>query len=957
MRQNVVYSFGPFRLFPDRQLLILDGAAVKLGGRAFELLHVLVERSSELISKEDLMAAAWPGTFVHESNLKVNMHSLRRSLGDTQKQSTYIATIARRGYRFVAPVQRTVADADETQAAPDTSRASRLPVPRDVIAREREIARLLDLLHGTSQVTVVGPAGVGKTTVAIAAAHMLEKNCADGVCFVDLATINDPALLPSALVAALGLRGDMGDPLSAAVAYLQDRSMLVLLDNCEHVQPAVTIFARSFSRQSGPSKVLATSREPLRVPAETVMWLDPLDFPADRSPASLDDILSFPAVELFARRASEWTGYQLVEADVDAVVHICRSVDGLPLAIELLAGELDDHPVQDLAARLNQHLGFHADRSTAVPGRHDTLLAAIDWSFGLLSPQEADTFRLASVFADAFDLEDVIAVAAKQGLSPIDVTVGLGGLVIKSLLTAQVDGPGLRYRLLDSTRRYAAKRLDEAGLAARSRRWHAERILTLFEQSEAEWGWRDSGDWTQRYKGRLADVQAALAWAFGDGGNAELGVRLTTATVPLWFETSLISDTQARVKVALDHAEALQLDDLLKAKLAIPYAWSMMYARRFPPETEDTWMKALAYARRAGHLHSEFHALVGLAVYLMDVGRIADAIARLQQFRTLCDGHEDWSMAPEGERTLAWARAHTGHLAESLEALERLAVQFPRIGRDSRMAGFQVDRSIGIRNYTALFAWVSGRPDHAASTAREAIELADTLGHLASQSNVLALACCPVSFLNGHQADLAHYTRKLGGILKEETIGIWLPIQRFYSAVSDDLGGDPTALARIKASIDELIDSRFVMRVPAMMGILAERYLRRGLVDEANDAIALGLHYEARQDERWCRSELMRIEALILRQSGRHDRAERLLLDAIDDAHAIMALSFELRAASDLAAYYLEAHRPKEAFALLSPIYRRFSEGFATEDLVMASQLLRRANTAATGRASHASGG
>jgi predicted ATPase/DNA-binding winged helix-turn-helix (wHTH) protein len=954
MRQNVAYSFGPFRLVPDRQLLLLEGVPVKLGGRAFELLHLLVGRSNELISKEELMAAAWPGTFVHEGNLKVNMHSLRRSLGDTQKQPTYIATVARRGYRFVAPVRRSVAD-DEMEAAQVHARSNALPLPRDIIARDREIARLLDLLRDKPQVTLVGPAGVGKTTVAVAAAHTLEKDYPDGVCFVDLASIDDPALLPATLVAALRLRGDMGDPLAAAVAYLRDRSMLVLLDNCEHVQPAVTIFARSLAQQSGRSKLLATSREPLRVPVESVIWLDPLDFPAEDCSATPDELLRFPAVELFARRASEWTGYQLVEADLEAVAQLCRAVEGLPLAIELLAGKLEDHPVRELAAKLDEYLGFHADHSATRAGRHETLLAAIDWSFSLLSPHEAEIFRLASVFADTFDLEDMVAIAASQGLLPIDVTVALGGLVIKSLLTAQADGANLRYRLLDSTRRYAAKKLCEAGLQAQSRRWHAERIVTLFERSEAEWGWRDSGDWTQHYRGRLADVQAALAWAFGDGGDAALGVRLTAATVPLWFETSLISDTRARVQVALEHAEALQLDELTKAKLTIPYAWSMMYARQFPPETEDSWCKALAYARRAGHLHSELHALLGLSVYLMDVGRISEAIGRLDQFRALCAHHRDWSMSPEGERTLAWARAHTGAITESLASLEQLAAQFPGTGKGSRMAGFQVDRAIGIRNYTSLFAWVSGRPDHAAAIARNAIELAESFGHLASQSNVLALACCPVSYLNGDLTGLQRYTKKLANILEAETIGIWVPIQRFYAAAAADLGGHPTAINMMKKAIEELVCSRFVMRVPLMMGILAERYLRRGLLDEASNSIALALRYEAQQDERWCRSELKRIEAMIQHRSGCRRRAESLLIDAIDDAHAINALSFKLRAASDLAAHYLDAHRPKDAMALLSSVYEQFDEGFATQDLITASQLLRRANGLTARRASRLS--
>lgn len=945
MQQEIAYSFGSFRLLPDRQLLVLDGAAVKLGGRAFELLHLLVQRSGELITKDELMTAAWPGIFVHESNLKVNIHSLRRSLGDTQKQPSYIATVARRGYRFVAPVQLGVADgAEAAGAAPEAGGPGGLPPSRDVVARERETADLVALLRGRSQVTVVGPAGVGKTTVAVAAARLFEADCPDGVCFVDLATIDDPTLLPSALVAALGLRGDRGDALTAVVDHLRQRAMLLVLDNCEHVLPAATIFARKFDGSSGKSRLLATSREPLGVPSEKVMRVETLTCPPEGTPGTLDAVLRFSAVELFARRASESGEYQLADADCAAVAQICRSLDGLPLALELAAGKLERHTPQELVAMLDEHLGFPAARAGTLPARHETLLAAIDWSFGLLSPNEATIFCLVSVFANAFELEDVVAIAAVRDLGPFDVIAGLGALVAKSLLTAQVNGAGLRYRLLDSTRRYATRRRHEAGLDGPSRRAHAQRILALFEQSEAEWGWRDSDDWTQSYLGRAAEVHAALAWAFGDGGDALLGVRLTVASIPLWFETSLISQAQGRVELALAQAQTIRCDDLLTTKLAMSRAWSMMYARTYVAEVEAAWLAALAFARRAGTLTSELQALAGLAIYLMRIGRIADSIARLEEFRAICAHHQDWSLAPEGERLLAWAKAHTGELTESLATLEALATTYSRVGKGSRMAGFQVDRFIGIRCYIPHIAWLSGRPDHAAAIARDAIVAAESLGHLASESNVLAVAGCPVAYWNGDLDTLERYTVRLASILERETIGLWVPIQRFYAAALDDLRGDKAAIPRMRGAIDEIIDSRFVQRVAGCLGILAESFVREGRLGEASDAIAEAMGYEARLEERWCRSDLMRVEALVLDRAGEPARAERHLLSALEEAHAIKALSHELRIVSDLAARLIASDRAAEAIALLSPVYQRFSEGFATRDLRTAARLLQRAH-------------
>ena len=438
-------------------------------------------------------------------------------------------------------------------------------------------------------------------------------------------------------------------------------------------------------------------------------------------------------------------------------------------------------------------------------------------------------------------------------------------------------------------------------------------------------------------------MRAALAWAFGDGGDSALGVRLTVATIPLWFERSLVSEAQNRVEVALDHAERIGSDDLLKAKLAISSAWCLNYARTFVPEIEDIWLSAVALARRAGNLAFELQALAGLAIFLGRVGRIRHTIERLEEFRALCAQHQDWSLAPEGERLLAWAKALTGDLTVSLATLEKLAAAHPRVGRGSRMAGFQVDRYIGIRCYIPMLAWVSGRPDYGAAVAQAAIEAAESTGHLVSQSNVLALAGCPVALLNGDLTFLERCTTRLRSILEIETLANWIPMQRFYAAALDDLRGHSGATIRMRSAIDELIETRFVRGIAGFLNILAELLVREGRLDEASDALTEALRHETQQGVRLRKSELMRVEAQILYRTGLPARAERLFQNALDEAHFIDALSYELRIATDLAALYLETGRRDDATGLLLPVYRRFSEGFATRDLLAADAILRRA--------------
>ncbi|PWT89648.1 MAG: transcriptional regulator, partial [Proteobacteria bacterium] len=396
-RQELTFCFGPFRLVPSRQLLLLDGRPVKLGGRAFELLQLLVQRRGELVSKNELMAAAWPGTFVHDSNLKVNMWSLRRSLGDTQIEPVYVATVARRGYKFIADVQASIGEIEDDPALAEPVPLSRPPLLRGIVGREADIVDIADLLADNRHVTLAGAGGIGKTTVAVAVAQALAPRCRDGVCFVDLATISDPTLFGSALVTALGIRGNTDNGLAAVLDYLRPRQMLLILDNCEHVLPAATIFAGKLLTDTSPSRLLATSREALGTATEHVVRLGSLASPKSGLDLSIDQAVRFPAVQLFVRRAAEWSDYQFIDDDSEAVASICHSLDGLPLAIELAAAQIGRFSPRELVTLLDQKLGFRAPGAESAPPRHETLMATIDWSFRLLSQKEARLFGLLSV--------------------------------------------------------------------------------------------------------------------------------------------------------------------------------------------------------------------------------------------------------------------------------------------------------------------------------------------------------------------------------------------------------------------------------------------------------------------------------------------------------------------------------------------------------------------------------
>jgi len=299
------YSFGPFVLVPDQQLLMEGQTPVRIGSRPLELLAALVERPGELVSKADLVSRAWPDTFVEESNLKVNIAALRRTLGEASGGARYIATVNGRGYRFVSPVLASGPGAPSGKVDWPPGRSHNLPVPPTrLIGRAEAVEAILHQLDLSRLVSIVGPGGIGKTRVALAVADRVLASCEHGVWFVDLARVDGPAFVPGAIAAAIGLRAHSADIPLALKAFLRGRELMLVLDNCEHLIDAVASCVETILADTARVRILATSREPLRLAGERLHRLPPLETPSGSAGLVAADALAFPAVELFVERAA-----------------------------------------------------------------------------------------------------------------------------------------------------------------------------------------------------------------------------------------------------------------------------------------------------------------------------------------------------------------------------------------------------------------------------------------------------------------------------------------------------------------------------------------------------------------------------------------------------------------------------------------------------------------------------
>lgn len=935
------YEFGEFRLVPDRQALLRAGQPVRVGGRAFDILSLLVQRAGGLVSRAEIEAYVWPDTFVHESNLKVHVSALRRALRVASDDPDVILNIPGRGYCFTLPV---TVEGRARASSRRWPRAGESPShPRaSIIGRDDEIAAVVQAISQHPLVTIVGAGGVGKTTVALAAAARRSGQHDAAPCFVDLSAVDDPQLVAHAIAGALGVRVDLNDLLGGIGDHLRATPRLLILDNCEHLAAAVAATVEHLAADLDRATLLATSREPLRARREHVHRLAPLACPdaGIRMPAA--DALRYPAVALFVARAEERAGFSLgSDEDAAEISQICRALDGIPLAIELAATRLDSMRPAELLARLQDRFDLLRRSDIAAPARQRTLLATLDWSYRLLSDTESRILRVAAVFARDFGLDDLIAVIGDPGLDPADVVAAIESLVAKSFATAELTSGSRRYRLLESSRSYALTRLDAAGERQRMQASHATHLLNVLERAEEEWHWRVAGDWIALYGSRVDDVRRAIVWASGVSGDGAMAVRLTAAAIPLWEALSHVDESGMRVREALRVAETLPACDArLTMKLAWRHAWTLTWSERRLPDTEAPWIECLRLARTSGDTEYQLRALWGLAIYETFTARSVAAIGHLLEFETMAERAEDWSVLPDGQRLLALARTYVGELRVGNELLEQLARRFNRIEKQARVTRFSIDRYCIIRSSLAFTRWLRGRTDSALAAAAQAVDAALAVDHAVSRCNALVFAGVPLALWTGNLDRAAAGIDDLRQNLAIRNTAVWRRVTRFFEATVRHARGEPAAVSDMSESLDDLLDTGFVTRAPMYIAMLAEALLEAGRIGEAQARLDDAAARIERSRECWCRPEILRIRGLIEAGNGNRAAAQARLGEAIADADALGALNFELRAASDLARYLATEGRRDAAFAVLSQTCGKFTETGSNSEIAAARALL-----------------
>jgi predicted ATPase/DNA-binding winged helix-turn-helix (wHTH) protein len=481
-------AFGRFRMPSHRRELLDEGRPVKLGGRAFEVLMVLIEAHGAIVTKDELLARVWPDRIVEENNLQGQISALRAAFGP---ERDLIRTVSGRGYQFTGEIRSLPATpearADAAAVAPGPRPAgplTNLPAAvSELIGRDQEIAELLKLATAHRLVTLTGAGGIGKTRLTLTLARELLPHFADGAWLAEFSAVSDPGLVHSTLVTAIGLDLAGGEISAQRVAQaLAERTLLLVLDTCEHVIGEVAMLAEAVLRASSAVLIIATSREPLRVDGEWIYPVPPLSVPA--ADAATDaNLLLHGAVRLFVDRArAAQPHFAPEQRSLGMIAGICRRLDGIPLAIELAAARAATLGIEEVATGLDDRLRLlSAGRRTALP-RHQTLRATFDWSHELLSEPERVVLRRLAIFAGAVDLAAATAVVASPEISPPQAIDSVASLATKSLVAATVEGP---LHDIDCLIRHGSTRLKSSTRAANAIGLHGVmRSTTDFSSNE-----------------------------------------------------------------------------------------------------------------------------------------------------------------------------------------------------------------------------------------------------------------------------------------------------------------------------------------------------------------------------------------------------------------------------------------------------------------------------------------
>ncbi|WP_144149014.1 ATP-binding protein [Paraburkholderia sp. BCC1884] len=935
-------ELGRFQIDLEMRTLQRDGEPVHVGSRAFDILAVVVSAGGRLVTKDELMNAVWPQTIVEENNIQVHLSALRKILGADRN---LILTVPGRGYQLVTRQPKTTPErADTTQ--PATLRRP-LPSPKtQLVGRDATVRQIRALLKHSRVLTLVGAGGIGKTSLAIETARQASADYPEPACFVELATLISAAGVLGAIAQSCGLAVETPCAEQIAAAFAPVPTLLVL-DNAEHVADHVAEIVEVLVARTHSLRVLVTSREPLRIMAETLLRVDPLNVPA---PYSSDaEILQQSAVNLFLLRSHSLQREVAADsAELQLVGEICRRLDGLPLAIELAAARVATLGVEGVHRRLDDRMAILAGGyRTALP-RHQTLRATFDWSYALLDPGARSLFRRIGVFGGVFTFEAMCAVVCDPLLTVASAINGISELLAKSLVNIEFDGPVAKYRLTESTRAYALDKLQAEGerreLAAR----HARFLSTCFQTRL-----------TQLVDGRtrvaaldhtLDDARDACDWAFSADGNPRLGIELASNLTSALFDEGLFAECCTRAAQAvevLDRLPDAAVDPGTEMRVRAALASALPYVHGSISKAANLWQTVFAMALTCGDVDFHARALWGQWHTMISLGAIHESMTYAQRFQQLArDQANPWHTV-FADQLVAISQHCLGRHVEARRALLDARERFAQLEHTAPNGGkLAVNPLVYCNGTLARIAWLQGKPEEARQVVDDLMARVQPDVLEPSLTHMLGTVAAPLALMSGDLGRAATYLEIMRSQAALHHLDVWRDYCDCLSAYRDLLSGQTErALPRLKAALDSLRSRGFRRLITPYIVGYADGLSATGRTEEAGALLEQTLAVCERNGEMFFVPEIWRAMGVAAHAEVNQranpgesceeslTRASTCFARAVELSRAQGALMWELRASMANARHLCDQGRADEALDLLERLALHFDTPAGTADI------------------------
>ncbi|MBY4617237.1 ATP-binding protein [Rhizobium redzepovicii] len=935
-----LFEFSGWELDLGKRELRALGAPVPLGSRAFDILEVLATASGEAVTKDDLMRRVWPGLVVEDNTIQVHISAIRKALG---KDRDLLKTISGRGYRLIgqwksdppsAASQITTTGMPSRESRP----VSNIPAPAsELVGRESALRRLLTLTSAYRVVTLTGPGGIGKTMLASELGRRLLPQLGSDAFFVELVSLREPELVPTTVAQAVDLKLQ-GDQITAEVVAraIGERRVLLLIDNCEHVIDAAAAMIDTILRICPHVTVIATSRESLRIEGEFAYRVPPLEVPDSGEVVSAAE---HSAIDLFVARtrALQWD-FEPDQQKLSTIADICRHLDGIPLAIELAAARAATLGLQQIAGRLDDRFVLlTGGRRTALP-RHQTLRAALDWSYQLLPESERQLLCRLAAFPGGFTLDAAVAVS---GEGDAETTLAISNLVSKSLITFDGSETVPRWRLLETVRVYSLEKLGDGEDFRRTMCRMAKHFLKLFQPFSGRRTLSAAIENITHYRREIDNLRAALRWALSEGGKGGLGAKLAATSSDFWTAISLVSEAGDWAERALDRLgeeKGSRIEMVLRCALG----YALIYTQGMNPRGKEVLIGALHLARSLND--PDYLQRVTCALWLFSArsARLDDALTFAQEYEATLDERD------LHERTTAsWLvgipQTYQARHREAGDRLSWAAANYPVEHRKIDLLRLEADVRTSSLSHNTVNLISRGLLEQAAETAEQAIQEARETAQpfvlcvaLAWSASFVALSIDDLDRAKVWGEELSRQASQ-HGLRPFHAVGLSV-----RGAIARRLRDAYAGVEDLRAGIAEMREASYLLFYPTFLCELAAALQALGRLNEALSELSHALSFSREHGYHWMIPEILRRKGEVLRDQDLRTplEIEELFQNAMMEAARQEALYWQLTSAVSLINFRKAAGYQGEARSVLSPIYQQFSEGHSSPVLLRARALI-----------------